>query len=131
MQIEKLRGKSGNLTEGTASLSSSWTTGTDQNDRATIKGYAGYLGLEKSRIMQIVDLALDELMKMATAHEPLWVRSIETGREILNFDEYRKAFVSEATSNGSQSKLSVEASRETGMVFLDISRLVQAFMDVV
>ncbi|XP_020263950.1 homeobox-leucine zipper protein GLABRA 2 isoform X2 [Asparagus officinalis] len=129
-EIEKLQGKSGNLPEGTASLSSSWTVGTDQNNRATIKGYAGYLGLEKSKIMQIVDLALDELIKMATTHEPLWIRSIETNREILNYDEYRKAFVSEATSNGSQNKLSVEASRETGMVFLGISKLVQAFMDV-
>jgi len=131
MQVEKLRGKSGSLPEGTASTSSSWSAGTDQNNFTTMDSYTGCFGLEKSKIMQAVNSALDELTKMATSHEPLWVRSLETGREILNYDEYLQAFVPGAMRNSGQTKLSVEASRETGMVFLDMARLVQAFMDVV
>ena len=40
--------------------------------------------------MELVNQAVEELIKMATMGEPLWVRSVETGRQILNYDEYFK-----------------------------------------
>ena len=80
--------------------------------------------------MEIVNQATEELTKMATMGEPLWVRSVETGREILNYDEYVKEFSIEIPSNG-RPKRSIEASRETGVVFIDLPRLVQSFLDVV
>lgn len=80
--------------------------------------------------MEIVNQAMEELTKMATAGEPLWIRSVETGREILNYDEYMKEFSIE-NSNNARPKRSIEASRETGVVFVDLPRLVQSFMDVV
>lgn len=80
--------------------------------------------------MEIVNQAMEELTKMATAGEPLWIRSVETGREILNYDEYMKEFSIENSSN-TRPKRSIEASRETGVVFVDLPRLVQSFMDVV
>ena len=82
--------------------------------------------------MDIVKQAMEELTKMATAGDPLWIRSVETGREILNYDEYMKEFpaVKNATNNG-RPKRSIEASRETGVVFVDLPRLVQSFVDVV
>ena len=92
--------------------------------------YTGIFGLEKSRIMEIVNQAMEELKKMATAGEPLWVRSVETGREILNYDEYVKEFSVENSSNG-RPKRSIQASRDTGVVFVDLPKLVQSFMDVV
>lgn len=92
--------------------------------------YTGIFGLEKSRIMEIVNQAMEELQKMATAGEPLWVRSVETGREILNYDEYIKEFNIEVPATG-RPKRSIEASRETGVVFVDLPKLVQSFMDVV
>lgn len=75
---------------------------------------------------------MEELKKMATAGEPLWVRSVETGREILNYDEYVKEFSVEGlnSSNG-KPKRSIEASRESGVVFIDLPWLVERFMDVV
>uniref|UniRef100_A0A6N2NGM5 START domain-containing protein n=1 Tax=Salix viminalis TaxID=40686 RepID=A0A6N2NGM5_SALVM len=73
---------------------------------------------------------MEELKKMATAGEPLWIRSVETGREILNYDEYTKEFASENSSNNGRPKRSIEASRETRVVFVDLPRLVQSFMDV-
>lgn len=83
----------------------------------------------------MVNQALDELVKMATAGEPLWVRSVETGREILNYDEYLKEFSHHSTNknnnNNNVRKRSIEASRDTGVVFVDLPRLVQRFLDVV
>lgn len=80
--------------------------------------------------MEVVNQAMEELIKMATAGEPLWIRSVETGREILNYDEYMKEFGLQNPSSG-RPKRSIEASRETGVVFMDLPRLVQSFNDVV
>ena len=74
-------------------------------------------------------MAVEQLRRMATAKEPLWIRSLESGREILNYDEYQREF-----SSGSPCRLekrTIEASRETGVVILDVSRLVQSFTEVV
>jgi homeobox-leucine zipper protein len=40
-------------------------------------------------------------------------------------------FGSEDSSINGRPKRSIEASRETGVVFIDVPRLVQSFMDVV
>ncbi|GAB2269400.1 Homeobox-leucine zipper protein GLABRA 2 [Dionaea muscipula] len=66
---------------------------------------------------------------MASTGEPLWVRSVETGREILNYDEYTREFSVESSTSGSP-KRSIEASRETALVFVDLPQLIQSFMDV-
>lgn len=81
--------------------------------------------------MEIANQAMEELKKMATSGEPLWVRSVETGREILNYDEYMKEFSVETSNNNGRPKRSIEASRETGVVFVDLPRLVQSFTDEV
>lgn len=81
--------------------------------------------------MEIVHEAMEELMTMATAGEPLWIRSVETGREILNYDEYLKEFSAKNSSSNVRPKRSIEASRETGVVFVDLPRLLQCFTDVV
>lgn len=81
--------------------------------------------------MEIVNQAMEELIKMATSGEPLWIKSVETGREILNYDEYMKEFGVENPSNSGRLMRSIEASRETGVVFVDLPRLVQSFSDVV
>ncbi|KAK3426636.1 hypothetical protein EUGRSUZ_F03040 [Eucalyptus grandis] len=126
-EVEKLRTALGKYTPGTASPSCS--AGNDQENRSSLDFYTGIFGLDKSKIMELVNQAMEELKKMATAGEPLWIRSVETGREILNYDEYVKEFKVEAPSEG-RPKRSIEASRETGVVFVDLPRLVQSFMDV-
>lgn len=93
--------------------------------------YTGIFGLDKSRIMDIVNQAMEELIKMATVGEPLWLRSFETGREILNYDEYVKEFAVENSSSSGKPKRSIEASRDTAVVFVDLPSLVQSFLDVV
>lgn len=129
LQVEKLRTVIGKYPPG-GSTTGSCSSGNDQENRSSLDFYTGIFGLEKSRIMEIVNQAMEELQKMATAGEPLWVRSVETGREILNYDEYVKEFSVESSNNG-RPKRSIEASRETGVVFLDLPRLVQSFMDMV
>ncbi|KAF8025594.1 hypothetical protein BT93_F2435 [Corymbia citriodora subsp. variegata] len=126
-EVEKLRAALGKYTPGSASPSCS--AGSDQENRSSLDFYTGIFGIDKSRIMELVNQAIEELKKMATAGEPLWIRSVETGREILNYDEYVKEFKVEAPSEG-RPKRSIEASRETGVVFVDLPRLVQNFMDV-
>ncbi|KAJ4951818.1 hypothetical protein NE237_028650 [Protea cynaroides] len=125
-EVDKLRATIGKYPPGTASPSSS---GNDQENRSSLDYYTGIFGLDKSRISEIANQAMEEVTKMATAAEPLWIRSVESRREILNYDEYLRVFPVENPSNG-RVKRSIEASRETGVVFVDLPRLVQAFMDV-
>ncbi|GLT32674.1 hypothetical protein SLA2020_073220 [Shorea laevis] len=125
-EVEKLRAAIG---KHPAASNNSCSAGNDQENRSSLDFYTGIFGLEKSRILEIVNQAMEELKTMATAGEPLWVRSVETGREILNYDEYIKEFPVENSGNG-RPKRSIEASRATGVVFVDLPRLVQSFMDV-
>ncbi|XP_044497443.1 homeobox-leucine zipper protein GLABRA 2-like [Mangifera indica] len=128
VEVEKLRAAVGKSPPGGTSTSSC-SAGKDQENRSSLDFYTGIFGLDKSRIMELVNQAMEELKKMATASEPLWIRSVETGREILNYDEYIKEFSVDNPSDG-KPKRSIEASRETGVVFVDLPRLVQSFMDV-
>ncbi|CAN0878210.1 Homeobox-leucine zipper protein GLABRA 2 [Linum grandiflorum] len=90
--------------------------------------YSRVFGLEKAKIQDVVNQAMEELQKMATARDPLWVRSVETCREMLNYDEYLKQF---GGGGGSMAKAAnVEASRDHGLVFVELQRLVNCFMDV-
>lgn len=80
--------------------------------------------------MEAVNRGVDELRKMASYGEPLWSRSYETGREILNYDEYRKEFCAEDYTT-MQPRTCIEASREAALIFVDLPWLVQTFMDTV
>lgn len=108
----------------------SCSVGNDLENKSSLDLCSGVFGLENSRVMEIVNLAMEELVLMASAGEPLWVKSFETGREILNYDEYLSKF-STMDSNNVQQLRFIEASRDSGVVFVDLPRLVQSFMDVV
>lgn len=129
-EVEKLRAVVGKYPPGRVSPTASCSTSNDQDNRSSLDLYTGVFGIDKSKIMDSVDKALEELKKMATLGEPLWVTSVETGREILNYDEYLKEFPLESSSGGGKPRRSVEASRESSVVFVDLPRLVQSFMDV-
>lgn len=103
----------------------------DQQRRVgSLELYTGVFALEKSRILEIANRATLELQKMATSGEPLWLRSLETGREILNYDEYLKEFP-QAQGSSFHGRKTIEASRDVGIVFMDAHKLAQSFMDVV
>uniref|UniRef100_A0A7N0REU8 Uncharacterized protein n=1 Tax=Kalanchoe fedtschenkoi TaxID=63787 RepID=A0A7N0REU8_KALFE len=125
-EVEKLRAALEKYQPGSGSPGSS-SADKERENRCSLDLYNGTFGLEKSRITEIVNKSVDELIKMATAGDPLWIRSVETGREILNYDEYVKEFPNDSAST---TKRSIEVSRETGMAFVDLPKLVHSFMDV-
>ncbi|RAL54089.1 unnamed protein product [Cuscuta campestris] len=85
--------------------------------------------LERSMYLELALSAMDELVKLAQVDEPLWVRSFEEGRMVLNQEEYVKTFSPciGLRPNGFVS----EASRETGMVIMDSLAIVDTLMDSV
>lgn len=130
-EIEKLRAATGKYPSGTSPTSSACSARNEQaGNRCSLDLYSGVFGLEKSQIMEIANQATEELKKMATVGEPLWIRSFETGREILNYDEYMKEFAVEHSIKERPKGSSIEASRETGVVFMDLPSLVENLMDV-
>lgn len=80
-------------------------------------------------LLELALSAMDELVKLAQIDEPLWIRSLEGGREILNHDEYSRTFTPciGLKPNGFVS----EASRESGMVIINSLALVETLMDSV
>ncbi|GFP81861.1 homeobox-leucine zipper protein glabra 2 [Phtheirospermum japonicum] len=99
LRIENARLKAEKHPGGTSPNSSSYASANDEENRSSLDFYTGNFGIEKSRIMDAANRAMDELRKMATNGEPLWIRSYETGREILNYDEYMKEFCAEENCN--------------------------------
>lgn len=85
--------------------------------------------LERSMYLELALSAMDELMKVAQTDDPLWLRSLEGGREILNQEEYLRTFTPciGMKPNG----FVTEASRETGMVIINSLALVETLMDSV
>lgn len=128
-EVEKLKSVIGKHPHGASPRSSPYPSGNEEDNRTSFEFYSGNSGLEKARIMDAVNRSVDELRKMASHGEQLWIRSYETGREILNYDEYRKQFCAENYSSMQPRKSSIEASRESALIFVDLPWLVQTFMD--
>jgi len=85
--------------------------------------------VERSIVLELALAAMDELVKMAQTGEPLWIRSLEGGREILNYEEYTRTMTPciGLRPNG----FVTEASRQTGMVIINSLALVETLMDSV
>lgn len=85
--------------------------------------------LERSMYLELALAAMNELVKLAQSDEPLWLRSFEGGREILNQEGYLRNFTPciGMKPNG----FVTEASRETGMVIINSLALVETLMDSV
>ncbi|KAH6826902.1 hypothetical protein C2S53_016603 [Perilla frutescens var. hirtella] len=85
--------------------------------------------LERSMYLELALAAMEELVKIAQTNEPLWIRSLEGGREVLNREEYSRSFTPciGMKPNG----FVAEASRETGMVIINSLALVETLMDSV
>lgn len=83
--------------------------------------------IERSMFLELALAGMDELVKMAQTDEPLWIRSLEGGREILNHEEYMRTFTPciGLKPNG----FVTEASRETGMVIINSLALVETLMN--
>ncbi|CAI0470621.1 unnamed protein product [Linum tenue] len=97
-------------------------------NRAVSNGGTGLdRSLERSMLLELALTAMDELVKMAQTDEPLWLKSLDGSREMLNQEEYMRTFTPciGLKPNGFVS----EASRETGMVIINSLALVETLMD--
>ncbi|XP_078432145.1 HD-ZIP IV family of homeobox-leucine zipper protein with lipid-binding START domain-containing protein isoform X2 [Wolffia australiana] len=124
---EKLREILGNCASG-RTITSSFSANQEKGNPASVDYYRGFSGVEKSKILEHVEQATVEMTRLATTGEPLWVKSLQSGREILNYEEYLREF-SGGNSANLQGGRYIEASRETGVVILDVERLVKSFID--
>lgn len=94
-------------------------------DVATRPG--GLTEAEKPMVVELAMMAMEELVRMAQSEEPLWVRTPESGREQLNYDEYLRQ-----SPRGIGMKppgLKTEVTRETAMVMMNGVNLVETLMD--
>lgn len=84
---------------------------------------------DKPMIIELAVAAMEELIRMAQAGEPLWIPSPDNSAEILSEEEYFRTF-----PRGIGPKplgLKSEASRESAVVIMNHINLVEILMDVV
>ncbi|XP_017608947.2 homeobox-leucine zipper protein ANTHOCYANINLESS 2-like isoform X4 [Gossypium arboreum] len=84
-------------------------------------------GVERSMFLELALAAMYELVKMAQTDEPLWISSLEGGREVLNHDEYSRMFT--PCIGIKPAGFLTEASRQTGVVIINSLALVETLMD--
>nr|CAB45018.1 homeodomain GLABRA2 like 1 protein [Arabidopsis thaliana] len=82
---------------------------------------------QRSRYLDLALAAMDELVKMAQTREPLWVRSSDSGFEVLNQEEYDTSF--SRCVGPKQDGFVSEASKEAGTVIINSLALVETLMD--
>uniref|UniRef100_A0ACD5YRP8 Uncharacterized protein n=1 Tax=Avena sativa TaxID=4498 RepID=A0ACD5YRP8_AVESA len=98
--------------------------------RATGSALASMLDIDRSVFLEIAISAMDELVKMAQMGDPLWLTGLpgSPNKETLNFEEYIHSFV--PCIGMKPVGFVSEASRESGLVFIDNSvALVETLMD--
>jgi homeobox-leucine zipper protein len=84
--------------------------------------------MEKPIMAEMAAVAMDELVRVAQSDDPLWVK--QGGKEVLSLDAYYGLFPKPRSQfQGPDTR--VEASRDTGLVCIDASSLVDMFLDPV
>ncbi|XVF09823.1 hypothetical protein REPUB_Repub07fG0129700 [Reevesia pubescens] len=92
-----------------------------------MKPMANEIPYHRSVIVDVALAAMDEVIKMAQMDNPLWIKDMDGGMETLNVEEYRRTFSS--CIGMKPSGYTIEATRETGLVFLHGLALVETLMD--
>ncbi|KAA8539898.1 hypothetical protein F0562_026590 [Nyssa sinensis] len=87
----------------------------------------GTPGFERSMFVELALAAMDELIKLSQIDNPLWVRSLDGGREALNHEEYTRTFPPIAMK---PSGFVANATRATGMLIINSLALADILMDV-
>ena len=83
---------------------------------------------DRSIFVDLALAAMDELIKMAKIESPIWIQSLDGGKEVLNHEEYMRTF---PRLGKKPSNFVTEATRESGVVLVNILALVEKLMDVV
>ncbi|XP_057988695.1 homeobox-leucine zipper protein ANTHOCYANINLESS 2-like [Hevea brasiliensis] len=83
---------------------------------------------DRSMFIDLALAAMDELIKIAQIDSPLWIKSLEGGKDALNYEEYMRTF--SPCIGVKPSSFVTEATRETGIVIINSLALVETLMDV-
>ncbi|XP_010321992.1 homeobox-leucine zipper protein HDG1 isoform X2 [Solanum lycopersicum] len=83
--------------------------------------------LDKSMLLNLALDALNELLKLAMSDEPLWVRNLDGGGEMLNMEEYATTFI--PIIGIKPSHFTTEATRSSGTVVGNSLTLVEMLMN--
>jgi len=94
---------------------------------------AGVVLMEEGKglAMELALSSMDELVKMCHANEPLWIRNIENGKEVLNLEEHGRMFPWPSNLKQNSSETRTEATRDCAVVIMNSITLVDAFLDAV
>lgn len=102
----------------------------------TLSGIRSPVGLmgnevqtERSMLIDLALAAMDELIKMAQPDSPLWIKSSDDGKEVLNHEEYAR--IGSAYLGPKPNGYVTEATRETGVLIINSVALVETLMDAV
>ncbi|KAL8228288.1 hypothetical protein R6Q57_015872 [Mikania cordata] len=93
-----------------------------------LRSVSGPTEADKPIIIELAVAAMEELIRMAQAGEPLWVPSSDNSSETLTEDEYTRMFP--RGMGPKQLGLKSEASRESAVVIMNHITLVELLMDV-
>ncbi|KAJ4827228.1 hypothetical protein Tsubulata_034570 [Turnera subulata] len=95
-----------------------------------VKPMSGALGnnLTYDGSLNLALTAMNELIKMAEIHGPVWIKTLEGGKETLNQEEYMRMFT--PCIGRKPIGFVTEATRETGIVLANSLTLVEMFMNV-
>lgn len=85
--------------------------------------------MDKPLMNEIALTAMDELLRLLHTNEPLWTRT-DGCRDVLNLGSYDNVFP-RSSNRVKNHNLRVEASRSSGIVFMNAMALVDMFMDCV
>ncbi|KAL5700253.1 Homeobox-leucine zipper protein PROTODERMAL FACTOR 2 [Ranunculus cassubicifolius] len=96
--------------------------------RTTMYGGNTAEQLDKPMIIELAVAAMEELVRMAQIQQPLWLHGPDDSPEFLNAEEYLHSFPRGIGEKPVDWKS--EASRETGLVIMNHSALVEILMDV-
>ncbi|CAN4128102.1 unnamed protein product [Withania somnifera] len=98
----------------------------DQNN--SFSGGPMILEEEKALAVELALSSVDELVKMYTATDPLWVRAPD-GKEALDVEEYSRMFPWPVGVKQNSNELRIEATRGSAVVIMNSITLVDAFLD--
>lgn len=85
--------------------------------------------MDKPIMTDIALTAMEELLRLLHSNETLWTRTDDC-RDILNIGSYENVFP-RSSNRGKNHNFRVEASRSSGIVFMNAMALVDMFMDSV
>ncbi|KAF6136124.1 hypothetical protein GIB67_043276 [Kingdonia uniflora] len=83
---------------------------------------------DRTMIIELAVSAMEELLRMAQLGDPLWVKPIDSPLEILNQEEYIRNFP--RGIGPTPVGLKQEASRDTGVVIMNHTSLIEILMNV-